>query len=231
MEKSEKQKRSGKTKIIIALMFLGLMSPKAWGYAEKELSPSFSENTFSSGDTLSSDDTFSLSRAVLTDEKGVAICQVNLVENPQFLPQFAEAGLSDLEPLDLPGCEEQSLDIVARYAEQAWVKKEVAFVPALVALGTGALVFAGGCLVGTMTWMIADTWNKKISSMEDIERQRPPSNVLPTLVGGTYGGINSLFTGLMTGWSPILLSSGMSVGLGAAGGLACSGITGLIVYE
>ena len=146
LEKRNTQKRSGKRKILIALMFLALVSPKAWGYAEKELPPSFSEDTFSSGDTFSSDDTFSLSRAVLTNEKGVALCQVNLVENPQFLPQFAEPGSSDLPPLDLPECEEQSLDIVAQYAEQAWIKKEVALAPAVVVVGAG--VFAVSCVSG-----------------------------------------------------------------------------------
>ena len=118
MEKGNTQKTSKKSAIFIALMFLSLMSPKAWGYAQGELPTSFSEGTFSSGETFSSDQTFAFSRAVLTDENGLAICQVNLVENPEFLPQFAEPGSTEnLQPLDLPECEEQSLDIVAQYAE------------------------------------------------------------------------------------------------------------------
>ena len=256
MEKSEKQKRSGKTKIIIALMFLALMSPKAWGYAEKELPPSFSEDAFSFDDNPSlsravlngselseakfNNDTFSFSRAVLTDEKGVALCQVNLVENPQFLPEFAEPGSSEgLEPLDLPECEEENLDIVAQYAEQAWVKKEVALIPVGVPVAFAA--FTGGCAVGLMTWIIADTRNgDDIPSV--IERQR--INDLASIVGGIYGLSLNLFTGLwaygrnpaasnlisMTGWKAPLLS-GMSAGLSVTGGIVCSSIVDRIAYE
>ena len=228
MEKSDKYKRKKKTKVLIAFLFLGLISPKAWSYAEKELPPSFSEDTFSSGDTFSSDDTFSFSRAVLTDEKGVALCQVNLVENPQFLPQFAEAGLSDLEPLDLPECEEQSLDIVAQYAEQAWVKKEVAFVPALVALATGTLVFTGGCAVGVVTWITTDmvVQNRNVINAingRDIEEITPPNSVLPTFLGSAVGASFSFVTGLSSIW--------VGAGIGAAGGLVCSSIVDRIVYE
>ena len=146
-QKSNTQKRSKKSAIFIALMFFGLMSPKAWGYAEKDLPPSLSEKLFSSGETFSSDQTFFLSRGVLIDEKGVAISQVNLVENPEFLPQFAEPGSSNaLKPLDLPECEEE-LDIVAQYADQAWIKKDVAVVAAL-------LFHAGACGLGFFTnWL------------------------------------------------------------------------------
>ena len=118
MKKNIEQKRNKKTTILLSLMFLTMICPKAWGYAEKDLPPSFSDKPFSSDDNLSfssvvlsgpdflkakfTNETFAFSRAVLTDENGVAICQVNLVENPEFLPQFAEPGASDLEPLDLP---------------------------------------------------------------------------------------------------------------------------------
>ena len=88
-QKSNTKKRSKKSTIFIALMFLSVMSPKAWSYAQKELLPPSSENTFSSSENVY------LSRAILTDENGAAICQVNLQENPEFLPQFAEPGSSN----------------------------------------------------------------------------------------------------------------------------------------
>ena len=53
LEKSNTKKST----IFIALMFLALICPKAWGYAEKDL-PSFSEKPFSSEGTLSSDQPF-----------------------------------------------------------------------------------------------------------------------------------------------------------------------------
>ena len=207
------EKRSGKTKIIIALMFLALMSPKAWSYAEKELSPSFSENTFSSGDTLSSDDTFSLSRAVLTDEKGVAICQVNLVENPQFLPEFAEADSSEgLEPLDLPECEEQSLDIVAQYAEQAWVKKDVALAPAVLA--TGGITFVGGCWLG-LSWLTSENGN----------------TLLPIATGAI--GLGALYTTIKGsgGWNFAKRVMMKGTGIAALGGLLCYSLGYQILYQ
>ena len=145
IRKSILEIKKQKTTILIALVFLSLMSPKAWGYAENKLPPSFSEEPFSSGDTSSSGASFSLSRAILTDEKGFAICQVNLVENQEFLPQFAEPGSSNaFPPLDLPECEQQNLDIVAQYAEQAWMEKEVAIAPLAYLAGmVGISCFAG----------------------------------------------------------------------------------------
>ena len=217
LEKSDTQKRVGskKTKILIALMFLGLMSPKAWGYAEKELPPSFSEDTFSSGDTFSSDETFSLSRAVLTNEKGVALCQVNLVENPQFLPQFAESGSSEsLQPLDLPECEEQSLDIVAQYAEQAWVgqKREVAFFPVVGAAG----IFFLGCFTGSL--------------LRAMDVKDPNTSIVP---GAAYGvGIGIASIPFASG--SVFSHLGMVVkgaGIGALSGLVCYGIVDYIYYE
>ena len=181
MEKGDLQKTSKKTKILIALMFLSLMSPKAWGYAQGELPPSFSEGTFSSGETFSSDQTFSFSRAVLTDENGLAICQVNLAENPEFLPQFAEPGASNaLKPLDLPECEEESLDVVAQYAEQAWIKRDVAIAPVVVGVvGIGAVSsFFGGCLIGIGSF--------KATEAEHVNLGK---NTYP-FIGAGFGGIN-----------------------------------------
>ena len=75
--KSILEKRSKKSTILIALMFLSVMSPKAWGYAEGELPPPSSEKAFSSNENVY------LSRAILTDENGAAICQVNLAGKPR----------------------------------------------------------------------------------------------------------------------------------------------------
>ena len=204
IRKSILEKRSGKRKILIALMFLGLMSPKAWGYAEKELPPSFSEDTFSSGDTFSSDETFSLSRAVLTNEKGVALCQVNLVENPQFLPQFAEPGSSDLPSLDLPECEEQSLDIVAQYAEKAWVKKEVALYP-VVAAGVGAYMV--GCFSGSLVGVMGFG---------------DPGSLF--VVGGTEGIVMGAIQAIGGGWAAALGTIMTGAGIGGLSGLVCYSI-------
>ena len=216
MEKSDKQ--SKKSAILISLMFLGLISPKAWGYAEKELPPSFSEDTFSSNNAFSSDETFSLSRAILTDEKGVGLCQVNLQENPQFLPQFAEPGSSEtLQPLDLPECEEQSLGIVAQYAEQAWVQREVALAPTLaLTISTGVLALAGGCVLGIITQLLNDEVNI----------------VLPTSIGGTSGAFLSVPSASLVrgGWLK-LTTVGVHAVVGAASGLACYGIADLVFYE
>ena len=234
MEKSDTQKRVGskKTKILILLMFLGLISPKAWGYAEKELPPSFSEDAFSFDDNPSlsravlngselseakfNNDTFSFSRAILTDEKGVAICQVNLVEKPQFLPEFAEPGLSEgLEPLDLPECKEESLDIVAQYAEQAWVEREVAFAPAVA---IGSVSFIGGCVL--------------IFSAQMTGVKKKVNIALPASIGGIQGtlfGIAVTRAGGM-GWFK-LKHLGIGAISGAIGGLICSGIADRILYE
>ena len=215
MEKSDTQKRVGskKTKILILLMFLGLISPKAWSYAEKELPPSFSENTFSSGDTLSSNETFSFSRAVLTDEKGVALCQVNLIENPQFLPQFTEPGSSEgLEPLDLPECEEESLDIVAQYAEQAWVKKEVALIP-FVVLGTFGISCFSGFLMGSV-----GLGNEGLA--------------LAIISGGLWGIIAGPILSELTSSGFKLRTIMSAAGISAlTGGLVCYGMGNLMFYE
>ena len=230
MEKSDKQ--SKKSAILISLMFLGLISPKAWGYAEKELPPSFSEDTFSSNDNPSllravlngSDlsetkfinETFSFSRAVLIDEKGVAICQVNLVENPQFLPEFAEPGSSEtLQPLDLPECEEQSLGIVAQYAEQAWVQREVALAPAAVALGA----YAGGCLIGSIISFHGTNSEGFFDKFN--------ASWFSFWLGGFYG----VFASFLGGLPPTVGRLLGSTGLGMTGGLACSLIAGHILYE
>ena len=130
-----KKVTSKKSAIFIGLMFLTMIPPKAWGYAEKDFPPSFSDKPFSSDDNLSfssvvlsgpdlseanlTNETFAFSRAVLTNENGVAICQINLVENPEFLPVFAKPGSDTLEPLDLPECEQQNLVVVAQYTQQA----------------------------------------------------------------------------------------------------------------
>ena len=253
MEKDAKQKRCKKSATLIALMFLGLISPKAWGYAEKELPPSFSEDTFSSNNAFPSDETFSLSRAILTDENGVAICQINLVENPQFLPQFAEPGSSEaLEPLDLPECEEQSLDIVAQYAEQAWVKKEMAlaWIPAIA----GAASLAGGCSmgfaarelvnVGLAVRIIGDAFS-------GIEEEYKPKNAITTAIssGAVVGAASSILVRPISGiiadaWNntrnpPVLRGRGWfkllpmsaNAGIGAMGGLVCYGIADLMFYE
>ena len=219
-QKSNTQKRSKKSPIFIALMFLALMSPKAWGYAQKELPPSFSEESFSSGEIFSSDQTFFLSRAVLTDEKGVAICQVNLQENPEFLPQFAEAGSTDLKPLDLPECEEQSLDIVAQYADQAWVKRDVAFFPVAAAAG---LAFAGGCSFGFFAgWL-------EYGDMENMD--------IAAIWAGLYGGAISVplaATSSSSSFASLVVPTVMvGAGVGVLGGLVCYGITNGIrmIYE
>ena len=202
-------------------MFLALICPKAWGYAEKEL-PSFSEESFSSGETFSSDQTFFLSRAVLIDEKGVAICQVNLVENPEFLPQFAKPSSSNtLKPLDLPECEEQSLDIVAQYADQAWVKRDVAIAPVIAA---GALAFGGGCAVGLATWILFTGTSALIS--ESV--RNPADNGVSVMMGGIYGTLIAPYTG--STWSFIFKMTGYT-GIGAAGGLLCSFMADGIFYE
>ena len=206
------KKRSKKSAIFIALMFLALMSPKAWGYAEKDLPPSFSEELFSSEGTFSSGDTFFLSRGVLTDENGVAICQVNLVENPEFLPQFAEPGSSNtLKPLDLPDCEEQSLDIVAQYADQAWIKRDVAIAPWVAA---GA--FVGGCGLGFFAgWL---EYNKNMDIGEN--------KIFVAIMGGVAGMlVGTAISG--GGGLPIM------IGISTLGGLACYGVTNGIrmIYE
>ena len=210
--KSNTKKRSKKSPIFIALMFLALICPKAWGYAEKDLPPSFSEELFSS-DTLSSDQTFFLSRGVLTDENGVAICQVNLVENPEFLPQFAEPGSSNaLKPLDLPDCEEQSLDIVAQYAEQAWIKRDVAIVPWV------AGAFVGGCISGLVLTREIFPDHPDEHETEDI--------VSSTIAGGLLG--------VILGGPPFLSSSSfpwLHMWMGAMGGLVCSAAAHMIIYE
>ena len=204
IRKSILEKRGGRSTILIALMFLGLMSPKAWGYAEKELPPSFSDDTFSSGDTSSANDTFSLSRAILTDEKGVALCQVNLVENPQFLPQFAEPGSSDLQSLDLPECEEENLDIVAQYAEKAWVKKEMAFawIPVVSA---GA--FVAGCSFGSLVGVMG---------------ARDPG--LSFVIGSVQGTFIGALPAIGGGWAAALGTIMTGAGIGALSGLFCYSI-------
>ena len=204
-----KEKRKD-LKILIALMFLALISPKAWGYAQKELPPSVSEKHLSSDDTFSSGNTFSFSRAILTDEKGQAICQSNLEENPELLPRFAELGSSHtLEPIDLPECEEQNLDILAQYAEQAWIKKEVAFAP----LGTATLSFIGGCIIGAFltTQIFPDDPDEY--EIEDITSS--------TFVGGLLGPLFSSPTA--PPWQ------GFS--MGAMGGLVCSAMLHMIIYK
>ena len=205
-----KKVTSKKSAIFIGLMFLTMIPPKAWGYAEKDLPPSFSDKPFSS------DDTFAFSHAILTDENGVAICQVNLVENPDFLPEFAEPGASDLEPLDLPECEQQNLDIVAQYAQQAWIKKEVAIAPALsttVAVVGAVASFYGGCAIG-LTWRVAE--------------EKPKSGVI---ISGAYGGINGVLTSIPK--SSGLFKLGVIMGnisIGTTSALICYGITDRILY-
>ena len=164
-------------------------------------------------------ETFSFSRAILIDEKGVPLCQVNLVENPQFLPEFAEPGSSEAlqQPLDLPECEEESLDIVAQYAEQAWIKKDVAFAPLPVI--TGTLAFVGGCVFGFLT-----NWNSSSNS------------ALPAFLGGMYGGVNGIVASISpyirgSGWVNFGMITMGHVGLGTTSGLVCSGIADLIFYE
>ena len=261
LEKSDKQKRSGskKTKVLIALMFLALVCPKAWGYAKGELPPSFSEEPFSSLDgsdlseTKFTNENFAFSRAILTNEKGVAICQVNLVENPEFLPEFAEPGASNLKPLDLPECEEQSLDIVAQYAEQAWVKKEmaIAWIPAIV----GAASLAGGCTMGFATRELVSVGVvvRIISdSFSGIDEEYEPKNAAMTALssGGVVGGASSILVRPILGifadaWNnnrsnpPVLRGRGWlklkpmlaNAGIGAIGGVVCYGIADLMFYE
>ena len=205
--KSIFEKRSKKGTILIALMFLGVMSPKAWGYAQKELPPTSSEEIFSSSENVY------LSRAILTDEKGVAICQVNLVENPEFLPEFAEAGSSDLRSLDLPECEEQNLDIVAQYADQAWIKRDVAIVPVALA-ATGIMI--GGCVAGAITAVIVDP-------KEDNDHDLVLSS---GIAGGVMGGLMSLPAAIpISGWLGAAVAG--SGAFGVISGIAC----GSMFYE
>ena len=203
--KSILEKRNKRSTILIALMFLALISPKAWGYAQKELPSSFSEKHLSSDDTFSSGNTFSFSRAILTDEKGQAICQSNLEENPELLPRFAELGSSHtLEPIDLPECEEQNLDILAQYAEQAWIKKEVAIAPVLAI----PLSIASGCAVGFL--LSSESFPHDPDMYQNVEK------IFSALIGGISGSV----------WSSVPLRSlGLHFGIGAMSGLVCSTAT------
>ena len=174
----------------------------------------FLKNLFLQDETFSgetSDQTFSFSRAVLTDENGVAICQVNLVENPEFLPQFAEPGSTEnLQALDLPECEEQSLDIVAQYAEEAWVKRDVAIAPAAL-MATGGIALVGGCALG-LIWL-----------------QSQGSILLPLAIGTI--GLGPLYTTIKgSGWN--LATRVIVKGTGAAtmGGLLCYSLGYQILY-
>ena len=206
--KSILEKRSKKVKILIALMFLSVMSPKAWGYAQKELPSTSSEKAFSSNENVY------LSRAILTDEKGAAICQVNLVENPEFLPQFAEAGSTNLRPLDLPECEEQNLDIVAQYADQVWIKRDVAIAPAIV--GAGFAVIAGSCAAGATLGVF---FNEEDESL-----------IYSTTTGGVVGGVVTVSHALTIGSLSLGATvTGAGAVLGAMTGLVCSNITSDIV--
>ena len=211
LEKSETQKTSAKGTILIALMFLNLMSPKAWGYAEKELPSSFSEQTFSSNENIY------LSRAVLADENGQAICQVNLQENPEFLPGFAESGSSDLRPLDLPECEEQSLDIVAQYAEQAWVKKDVALLPFVV-------MAAAGCVASFIDISPAVAGGA-------LGVASGAANILGIIHDVRFLSVHGVVTTGATVLAATAVTAGVGAGLGFVGGLVCSGIAGRIFYE
>ena len=176
-------------------MFLSVMSPKAWGYAQKELPPTSSEKTFSSNENIY------LSRAILTDENGAAICQVNLQENPEFLPQFAEAGSSDLRSLDLPECEEQNLDIVAQYADQAWIKRDVAIVP----VGLAVSAFGFGCISGVVV------------------REENNDNIVGSVVSGAIFGVatGGIFGVVSASTMGGAIAAG--VGIGAIGALICNG--------
>ena len=225
MKKDAKQKRSGskKTKALTALMFLALVCPKAWGYAKGELPPSFSEEPFSSLDgsdlseTKFTNENFAFSRAILTNEKGVAICQVNLVENPEFLPDFAEPGSLDaLDPLDLPECEEQSLDIVAQYAQQAWIKKETAGPTLILTAVTTSIALIGGCVGGFI--------------IRGYEYEGDTG--LPASIGGMSGVLLSVSSAsIVKGFWRKLGSIGLHATAGTIGGVVCYGIPDRIFYE
>ena len=210
------KKRNKKGTILIALMFLSVMSPKAWGYAQKELPSTSSEESFSSSENVY------LSRAILTDENGVAICQVNLQENPEFLPGFAEAGSSDLKPLDLPECEEQNLDIAAEYAQQAWIKRDVAIAPLLVSfLGMAAV----GCLASfiDISPALAGGVVGVVSAARGVPENIDSLRFLHAARGIVYSGGAVL--------TATALTAGIGAGVGAVSGLVCSGIEGLIFYQ
>ena len=144
---------------------------------------------------------------------------MNLQENPEFLPQFAEAGSTDLRPLDLPECEDQNLDIVAQYAEQAWVKKDVAVVP-FVAAG---ISFVGGCTMGSVMQMIL----LRDSSMKTGYKMMFTA-IEGALVGLGLGGVIMGGTQLGSKAAAVTLTS--SLGIGAVSAVACAGIMGRILY-
>ena len=213
MKKSDTQIKRAKGTILIALMFLSVMSPKAWGYAQKELPPPSSEESFSSNENVY------LSRAILTDEKGVAICQINLQENPEFLPGFAEPGSSNtLRPLDLPECEEQSLDIVAQYAEEAWIKRDVAIAPVLLG------VAAAGCVASFIDIppVVAGAASGVAIGAVGLLRN------IPQIIAWTAAeGVVRNMVGALGGMG---IAAGVGAVTGLVGGLVCSGIEGLIFY-
>ena len=133
------------------------------------------------------------------------------------MPQFAEAGSSELRPLDLPECEEQSLDIVAQYAQQAWIKRDVAIVP--VALG--AAITASTCVIGFIAGFL--------------DEQGDESLIFSTATGGIIGGSVSIpVASIMSNWSfraAAAATIGSGAVFGAIGGLVCSGIANGIFYE
>ena len=151
------------------------------------------------------------------------------MENPEFLPGFAKPSSSNTpQPLDLPECEEQSLDIVAQYAEQAWVKKEVAIFPVIT---SAALTLTSGCAIGFITWITTDiairTRNKNSTSVINREDKNKSSRALSAFIGGTFG----VFTGISIPNGPKLVGNIIGIGVGTISALVCYDITDRIFYE
>ena len=141
---------------------------------------------------------------------------MNLQENPEFLPQFVEPGSSNaLPPLDLPECEEQSLDIVVQYAEEAWVKKDVAIAPFLLG------VAAAGCVASFIDIPPAVAGATSGVAIGAIGLLR---NILQIIAWTAAEGVVLNMVGALGGM-------GIGAGAGLVGGLVCSGIEGLIFYQ
>ena len=110
---------------------------------------------------------------------------------------------------------------MAQYAQQAWIKKEVAIAPVIV---TGALAFGGGCTMGVITRTTTDALH--------LDTRLSYSIVLPSIAGGMYGAFVNLPSLLIEGSGWLKLGTTIKwTGVGAISGLVCYGITDLLFYE